>query len=56
MVEVNMTEQEKRDVAVIYGFLVDVWTAKQSKTVEVISLHSQAHRNVRFINNPKKTA
>jgi hypothetical protein len=56
MVEVNMTEQEKKDVAVIYGFQVDVWTARQSKTVEVISSHSQEHRNVRYINNSKKTA
>ena len=56
MLNVNMTEQEKKDVAVIYGFLVDVWTARQSKTVEVITSHMQAHRNVRFINNTNKTA
>jgi hypothetical protein len=56
MLDVNMTEQEKKDVAVVYGFLVDVWTARQSKTVEVISSSKQAHRNVRFVNNTKKIA
>lgn len=33
MMTVTMTEQEKKELAVIYGFLVDVWTAQQSKAV-----------------------
>lgn len=31
MLTVEITEQEKKDLAVIYGFLVDVWTAQQHK-------------------------
>lgn len=56
MLDITMTKQEKKDMAVIYGFLVDVWTAQQSKTVEVITAHARGHRNVRIINNANKTA
>ena len=32
MLNVEMTQQEKKELAGIYGFLVEVWQAKQSKT------------------------
>ena len=32
MLKVEMTQQEKKDLAGIYGFLVEVWQAKQAKS------------------------
>ena len=31
MIAAEMTQQEKKDLAVAYGFLVDVWKAQQLK-------------------------
>jgi hypothetical protein len=47
MIPVTMTEQEKRDLAVIYGFLVDVWSAQQTKSVAGTAALNREKRKVR---------
>lgn len=55
MLDVTMTEQEKKDLAVIYGFLVDVWAAQQSKSAVSSAALKQTRRNASG-NNTNKPA
>jgi hypothetical protein len=43
MVRVAMTQQERKELAAMYGFLVDEWTAQQNKAGNVPDLLKQGN-------------